>query len=132
MGKTKALEGYCFHIPAEKPKRTEFINTLEAIKLYCAEKYKNQCRRLKTTLFEDFKEPTIKQVSKPTDPKAADYELEVKIYLADYKEYKDEKCELENSLEGLFDIIMGQCSPLMRVKMQASQEFKIMKVNSEV
>ena len=59
VGKTQALSGHCFHIPAEKPKRTEFITTLEAIRLFASDKYKSQYRRLKITLFEEFKEPTV-------------------------------------------------------------------------
>ena len=41
VGMTQALEGNCFHIPAEKPKRTEFISTLEAIRLFSSDKYKS-------------------------------------------------------------------------------------------
>ena len=124
---TQALEKNCFHIPAKKPKRTEFITTLEAIRLFSSDKYKSQYRRLKITLFEDFKKPVVNKPTKPADKTAADYDLEVKIYMADYSEYIKETKDLENTLEGLFDVVYGQCSPLMRVKLNAVQTFKDMK-----
>ena len=132
VGKTLALAGQCFHIPAEKPKRTEFITTLEAIRLFASDKYKSQYRRLKIKLFEDFEEPTVTEPTKPTDTASATYDLDVKIFMAEYSEHLKEKKDLENTLEGLFDVIYGQCSPLMRVKLNALQTFKDMRDKSEV
>ena len=132
VGKTQALSGHCFHIPAEKPKRNEFITTLEAIRLFASDKYKSQYRRLKITLFEEFKEPTVDEPDKPTDSTSSTYDLDVKIFMADYTEYLKEKKDLENTLESLFDVIYGQCSPLMRVKLNATQTFKKMRETSAV
>ena len=86
-----------------------------------------QYRRLKITLFEDFKKPIVNKPTKPADKTADDYDLEVKIYMADYSEYIKETKDLENTLEGIFDVVYGQCIPLMRVKLNVVQNFKDMK-----
>ena len=90
VGKTQALAGHCFHIPSEKPKRTEFLTTLEAIRLFASDKYKSQYRRLKITLFEEFKEPTVDEPDKPVATSKT-YDLDVKIYMVDYGEHLKEK-----------------------------------------
>ena len=51
-GKTEALNGNCFHTHSENPKRTEFITTLEAIKMYAAKEYKTQFVHTKDSIFD--------------------------------------------------------------------------------
>ena len=57
-GKTEALNENCFHTHSENPKRTEFITTLEAIKMYAAKEYKTQFTHMKDAIFEKFEQPT--------------------------------------------------------------------------
>ena len=51
-------------------------------------------------LFEDFAEPSIPEIVKPSDPTNRDYDLYVKIYMADYKDYKDENVDLKTHSRG--------------------------------
>jgi hypothetical protein len=61
-GKTTELEEHCFHTHLENPKRTEFLTTLEAIKMYAAKQYKTQFIHMKESIFEKFEEPTITHI----------------------------------------------------------------------
>ena len=53
------------------------------------------------------------------------------MHVAECTEHLKENKDLENTLEGLFDVIHGQCDPLMRVKLSALQTFKDMRDNSQ-
>ena len=128
-GKTEALNGNCFHTNSENPKRTEFITTLEAIKMYAAKEYKTQFTHMKDTLFEKFEQPIL---TAPTKIASTADEIDKLIYIEDYKVYKKDEKELKNALMTLFDVIVGQCSPLLKSKLKALQTWDAMEANSEV
>ena len=66
-GKTSDLNGNCFHTHSENPKRTEFITTLEAIKMYAAKEYKSQFAYMKDNLFEKLMTQALKNMCKYYD-----------------------------------------------------------------
>jgi hypothetical protein len=106
-GKTAELEEHSFHTHSENPKRTEFLTTLEAIKMYAAKQYKNQFIHMKEAIFEDFEEPTI---NPPDAVPSTATEMEKLIYIEDYKVWRQDEKELNNAVMTLFDVIVGQCS----------------------
>jgi hypothetical protein len=128
-GKTEALNEHCFHTHSENPKRTEFITTLEAIKMYAAKEYKTQFTHMKDSIFEKFEQPVLKP---PTKVASTVDEIDKLIYIEDYKIYKKDEKELKNALMTLFDVIIGQCSPLLKSKLKALETWDQMEANSEV
>ena len=128
-GKTPELEDHCFHTDSENPKRTEFLTTLEAIKMYAARQYKTKFIHMKETVFKNFDEPNI---DPPTSVLSTADEMEKLIYIEDYKVWKMDEKELENAVMTLFDVIVGQCSPLLRSKLKALKDWATMESQSEV
>jgi hypothetical protein len=128
-GKTTELEEHCFHTHSENPKRTEFLTTLEAIKMYAAKQYKTQFIHMKESIFENFEEPTI---NPPTAISSDATEMEKMIFIEDYKVWKKDEKELNNAVMTLFDVIVGQCSPLLRSKLKALAGWTQMESGSEV
>jgi hypothetical protein len=128
-GKTTELEEHCFHTHSENPKRTEFLSTLEAIKMYAAKQYKTQFIHMKESIFENFEEPTI---NPPTAISSTATEMEKLIFIEDYKVWKKDEKELNNAVMTLFDVIVGQCSPLLRSKLKALAVWTDMESKSEV
>ena len=105
------------------------MTTLEAIKMYAAKEYKNQFIHMKDTLFEKFDEPTLTPPKKvPNTAK----EIDKLIYIEDYKSHKKDEKELKNALMTLFDVIIGQCSPLLKSKLKALQSWEQMEIGYEV
>ena len=78
--------------------------------MYAAKEYKTQFIHMKDIIFEKFDEPTLIPPKKVTDTAG---EIDKLIYIEDYKSHKKDEKELENTLMTLFDVIIGQCSPLL-------------------
>ena len=84
--------------------------------MYAVKQYKSQFIHMKESVFENFEEPTTTPPIKV--PSTAD-EMEKLIYIEDYKIWKKDEKELGNAVMTLFDVIFGQCSPLLRSKLKA-------------
>jgi DNA gyrase/topoisomerase IV subunit A len=110
-------------------KRTKFMTTLEVIKIYAAKEYKTKFTRMKDTLFEKFNEPILLPPPKVSDSAT---EIDKLIFIKDYKSHKNDKKELDNALMALFDIIIGQCSPLLKLKLKALQSWEQIKSKFEI
>jgi DNA gyrase/topoisomerase IV subunit A len=59
-------------------------------------------------------------------------EIDKLIFIEDYKSHKNDKKELDNALMALFDVIIGQCSPLLKSKLKALQSWEKMESNCEI
>ena len=130
VGETPALAGHGFHTTAEKPKRTEWTTTLTAIQTYCAITYKSQYKYLRKKLFEEFQEPEVTPV--PARPDDENDAIAVKEYLEDYKVYKSDVRALNDTMESLFDVVLGQCSSLMKTTLKSMQGYQEMRDESQV
>ena len=97
--------------------------------MYAAKEYKTQFVHMKDSIFEKLEEPVLKPPTKVTS--TAD-EIDKLIYIEDYKSHKKDVKELENALMTLFDVIIGQCSPLLKSKLKALQTWDQMEANIEV
>lgn len=130
VGETPALAGHGFHTTAEKPKRTEWTTTLTVIQTYCATQYKSQYKYMRKTLFEDFDEPAVTPI--PVRPEDINDAIAVKEYLEDYKVYKNDVRALNDTMESLFDVVLGQCSSLMKTTLKSMQGYQDMRDDSHV
>jgi DNA gyrase/topoisomerase IV subunit A len=67
-------------------------------------------------------------------PKVSDIATKIDklIFIEDYKSYKNDAKELENALMALFDVIIGQCSPLLKSKLKALQSWDDMEAKCEI
>jgi hypothetical protein len=97
--------------------------------MYAARHYKTQFVHMKEAVFENFDEPNINPPT--TVPSTAD-EMEKLIYIEDYKVWRMDKKELDNAVMTLFDVVVGQCSPLLRSKLKALTDWATMESKSEV
>lgn len=84
---------------------------------------------MKDTLFKKIDEPTLIAPNKVPDTAG---EIDKLLYIEDYKIHKKDEKELENALMTLFDVIIGQCSPLLKSKLKALQSWEQMEAGCKV
>ena len=140
-GETTALNGHVFQVHAESPKRGQFQDTLDALKIYTSTIYIKDIQNL-TTLFTDLVPPVIREPKEPKEKETIDNDgnkvttaitrLQEAIFGEEIKQYIKESRSLKSTLTSLYNIVWGQCSKLMQNKLLAAQDFNITQENSDV
>ena len=122
-GATSGLNGNVFQTHSENPKPNQFQRTIEEFLVYSSKEYKDVADHL-TVLFTELKTP---MPTKPTalDDKASDIDKEG--LKEDIKYWRKEERHLKNTLRSIFNVIWGQCSPLMQNKLEGIETYEVMK-----
>ena len=105
--------------------------TMKAITIYVGsgKEYGKESSNIKYVI-EHLKDPTI---SEPTELSNADAKDKTKwfIYTEEYKRYLDRKENLEFGKRKLYSLICGQCTQMMKNKLQATTNYKTMSANED-
>ena len=125
-----------FQLRSEQRKKTQFDDTLDALKTYASQKYVKDINHL-TGLFTDLSEPEVKKPKSKSSKKITVTlpdkstkeiddmdEFEKEEFRLSAKNYVKEKTSLEATKRSLFIVIMGQCSRLMKSKLKGGSEFE--------
>jgi len=131
-GKVIDMNSNVFQLPSERKKKSQFDDTLEALKIYASKEHSKDIAYLET-LFSDLELPVIPKPVKPevliqvdeqgnqfsTSPDQVDLDLYDKA-LDKY----DPKCErLNATLRALFNVVWAQTSDLLRNEIQEFEDF---------
>ena len=131
-GETTALNGHVFQVHAERPKKGQFQDTLDVLKIYASTIYIKDIQNL-TTLFTDLVSPVIREPKEPKEKETIDNDgnkvttaitrLQETIFGEEIKQYIKESRSLKSTLTSLYNIVWGQWSKLMQNKLLAAQDF---------
>ena len=135
-GSVEGMNGHIFQTYGEQSKRGEFQRTLEELQVYCSTTYIQEASLLEP-LFSKLENPVLDKPTKPTysednEEESLDEDLEEDIYKEEIKAYVKAKLGLKATLHSLFSVIWGQCSLLLRSKLESKCEFEGIKENKDV
>ena len=131
-GSVEKMNGHVFRTYGEQAKRGEFQRTLEELKVYCSTTYIQDAGLLEP-LFSKLENPILLRPPKPTySEDNEEKSLEEEIYKEEIKVYVKTKVSLKNTLHSLFSVIWGQCSQLLRSKLESKSEYEGIKENNDV
>ena len=100
--------------------------------MYCSTTYIQDAGLLEP-LFSKLENPILLRPPKPTySEDNEEKSLEEEIYREEIKVYVKTKVSLKNTLHSLFSVIWGQCSQLLRSKLESKSEYEGIKENSDV
>ena len=130
-GETSKLNGNVFQVHSERTSMSQFMETMEALRVYSSSAYKNDIESL-TELFTNLKTPTVNQ---PEDPIETTDTVEGKTvksvskfeemkYTENIKQWIRDDKSLKATTRSLYYIIMGQCSKLMRNKITLPKDYE--------
>ena len=108
-GATDGMNGHVFQTAAEQSKRRQFQRTLEELQVYLSVTFKRETHLL-GTLFEDLETPVL---TKPVKPTSTD-DVDADLYKEEVKLYVQEKKNMQATLSSIFNVVWGQCSPIMK------------------
>ena len=113
-GAVEKMNGHVFQAHGEHTNRGEFQRTLEELQVYCSTAYVQEAGLL-APLFNKLENPSLAKPTKPTySEDSEERSLEEDIYKEEVKVYVKTKSNLGSTLHSLFDVIWGQCSPLLK------------------
>ena len=126
-GKVIGMNSNVFQLPSERKKKSQFDDTLEALKIYALKEHSKDIACLET-LFSDLELPVISKAIKPevviqTDEQGnlfstAPDQVDLDLYDKALGKY-DPKCErLNDTLRTLFNVAWAQLSDLLRNEIQ--------------
>ena len=106
----------------------KFMKTTEAIAEYTGTTYKHG--KEMWTLIQDKQEPTFTEPSPPADDKVSragmeKYKMLLRMYIDEEKEYKRDKAKV-------FRVIMSQCMPAMKHKVESLPGYKQLEKDDDV
>ena len=135
-GSVEGMNRHVFQTYGEQSKRGEFQRTLEELQVYCSTTYIQEASLLEP-LFSKLENPVLDKPTKPTynednEEESLDEDLEEDIYKEEIKAYVKAKLSLKATLHSLFSVIWGQCSLLLRSKLESKREFESIKENKDV
>ena len=135
-GSVEGMNGHVFQTYGEQSKRGEFQRTLEELQVYCSTTYIQEASLLEP-LFNRLENPVLAKPIKPTydednEEESVDEDLEEDIYKEEIKAYVKARSGLKATLHSLFNVIWGQCSLLLRSKLESKREFEGIKENKDV
>ena len=104
-----------------------YLRTTKAIADYVGREYGRKMRMLvKNGNEETFTEPKPPKSKEDLSPGVLEkFKTELTIYHKDLKEYKDQKAKV-------FVIILGQCSQVVKSKLESDKEFTTLKKKDDV
>ena len=133
------MNGNVFQLHAERKSKSQFGDTVKALRVYSSEVFKNDIESL-TILFTDLSEPILVEPEEPKTVGVMGEDGKIKQTISKFEEMKyaekvkqwirDEK-SLKSSVRSLYNIIWGQCSKLMQNKIMVSKEFAKMEKNGD-
>lgn len=140
-GATSDLHGNVFQTHSEQTKGAQFEDTMNALQTYALQKYVKQIELL-APLFTDL---TMSQLVKPTpkeDKKNNDNNPRQQVYTLDAFEREEYRCEVKNHAKetaalksttcSLFNIVIRQCSKMMKSKLKGEESFEQVEFNGNV
>ena len=143
-GGTIDMQGNVFQTNSEQKIKTQFEDTMEALKTYASQKYVKHIELL-TPLFTDLTNP---KVSKPTPridkkievtladgSKKEIYDLddfEREAYRCEVKNYAKECATLKTTMRSMFNVVTGQCSRMMKSKLKGEDNYKKIEEDGDV
>ena len=138
-GETGKMNGHVFQLHSERKNKSQFGDTVKALRVYSSETFKNDIESL-TILFTDLSEPVLEE---PEDPVSVETTVEGKKvktvskfeemkYSEKVKQWIRDEKSLKGSIRSLYNIVWGQCSKLMQNKITVSKHFKDMEANGDV
>jgi hypothetical protein len=120
------LKGNVFTIGTQG-QQSSYLRTKKAIADYVG-RTSDFGKELYVALIEgkepEFKEPDEPPGSKPTQPQMKRYEILYKRHLDEQEKYKREKTKL-------FRLIIGQCSPTLRDKLESMSDYQDMEIKDD-
>ena len=79
-------------------------------------------------LFENLETPTP---TKPVKPMSTD-EVDIDLYKEEIQLHAQEHKNLQATLRSIFNVVWGQCSTIMKSKLESKPDFKTIKQNKDV
>ena len=135
-GETADLSGSVFQVQAERPKRGQFQDSVDSLKVYSSTHFKNDIGYL-NILFTKLEKPVVPE---PADPIQKNDDKGKPIPLSKFKEkvfeeavkqwIKDDK-SLKTAMQALYNIVWGQCSSLMKIKLRMMTDFDVIETNGD-
>ena len=130
-GSVERMNGHVFQT-GERPEWGEFQRTLEELQVYCSTTY-IQDAGASEPVFSKLENPVLNRPPKPVySEDNEERSLEEEIYREEVKAFVKAKNSLKNTLHSLFSVIWGQCSQLLRAKLESKSKYKSIKENSDV
>ena len=126
-GTTEGMNGQVFQTAIKQSKQGQFQCTLKELQVYSSVTFKREIDLLEV-LFEDLETPTP---TKPVKPTSTD-EVDVDLYKEEVKMYAQEKKNIQSTLRSIFNVVWGQCSTIMKSKLESKTNFKTSKQNKDV
>ena len=123
------MNGHVFQVHREQSERGQFQDTLDMLRVYASKCMKKDINTL-NPLFTELIEPVI-QI--PIEPKGNTISrFDEKKYDVELTMYFKNRTSLENALQSLYIITWGQCSKLMKNRLEAGQGFKIINDDGDI
>ena len=139
-GETTEMNDHVFQTHAERTNKSQFIDTIEKLRVYCSKAYKNDIEAL-TPLFTKLETPKVKQPEDPIMTKTADEDGNVTEKMSKFQEMRynevvkqwirDDR-SLAATIRSLYNIVWGQCSKQVKIKVKMSKKFKEIEEEGDV
>ena len=138
------MQGNVFQTNSEQKVKTQFEDTMEALKTYASQKYIKHIELL-TPLFTYLTNPKVDKPTPKLDKKIQvtlvdgtkkeiydldDFEREA--YRCEVKNYAKECATLKTTMRSLFNVVTGQCSKMMKSKLKGEDTYKKIEEDGDV
>ena len=134
------MNGHVFQTHAERKDKSQFEDTMEALRIYASSAYKNDIESM-NILFTELKNPTVIKPEDPEETITTDADgketravsrLEETIYSERVKQWIRDERSLKASIRSLYNIVWGQCSKMMRDKLTMIKNFTAVETKGDV
>ena len=139
-GETAKMNGNVLQIHSERKNKSQFSDTVDALKVYSSVAYKNDIEFL-NVLFTKMEKP---KVDEPEDPKETEVvdddgtvtkitsKFEEMKYTENVKQWIRDDKSLKATIRSLYNIVWGQCSKLMKNKITMAKNFSTFESKGDV
>ena len=142
IGTSTNMNGHVFQLQSEGPKKGQFKDTIDALKVLSSTEFKKDIAYLEP-IFKKLEKPFVPRPIKPsptivkdqttgTETKIPPDEVEVDIYRERIRSYIVTEGRLQNTTRALYNIVWGQCSRLLQNKLKAKKDFNTVDDNGDV
>ena len=139
-GETANMNGNVFEIHSERKNKSQFSDTVDALKVYSSVAYKNDIEFL-NVLFTKLERPKVKEPEDPVETEVVDKDGTVTKVTSKFEDMKynenvkqwirDDK-SLKATIRSLYNIVWGQCSKLMKNKITMAKNFSTIESKGDV
>ena len=139
-GETAKMNGIVFQVHSERKNKSQFSDTVDALKVYSSVAYKNDIEFL-NVLFTKLEKPKVDEPEDPKETEVVDGDGNVTKVTSKFEEMKytenikqwirDEK-SLKATIRSLYNIVWGQCSKLMKNKITMAKDFSTFESKGDV